>query len=562
MDNLPAQSPLLGVTIGNYRVASKIGEGGMGIVYLAEHPLIGKKVAIKVLHDDLTGSREAVRRFFTEAKSVNDIGHPNIVDILDYGAGSLETGEGFIYLTMEYLSGESLLSLLAREGPLLPDRATRIVLQAADALSASHQKGIVHRDLKPDNIFLVPRGREKEIVKLLDFGIAKLLGADFGDGTRTRTGVVLGTPGYMSPEQCAGRKDIDHRSDIYSLGVVLYQMLTGRVPYEGEDYGEVLVKQMTMPLSRPSHESPGVPLFLESVVLKSLERRREDRFQTMEKFAAALRGQGEAVSTVPPALPRAPSGPAMPELAGMPTARNTEAHGPISGAAMRLESAMLERRRWTMTSFRESVVNHPLLRKHAAELVWGIYDAQNRLSLEFHVMENGRFADRGDTVVVLKSDVQIGLPHPMELAAANLQEWEDLLSSYGITQPFAQLRRPMFHPTPDEQGHSILWRVDQVKIATGKVLMLDRHGWQPGPPADGGLIRSYEKNLPGGEHHAVLALEPGYYPAALAKHLEQRLGLVLLEATRGAKSQRAITCGELDRVAFSELVLDLASLKG
>jgi eukaryotic-like serine/threonine-protein kinase len=279
---------IIGQTIGNYLVTQKLGEGGMGSVYLAEHPHIGKKVALKVLHAEFASNQDVVSRFFHEAKAVNDIQHPNIVDIVDYGV--LQHGHGnsdrLVYFIMEYLAGATLSQLIRTESPLPPDRTFSIGLQVADALAASHRCNIVHRDLKPDNIILGQRGRERDFVKLLDFGIAKLTGDQPGS-RRTRTGIVMGTPAYMSPEQCDGRGAVDHRTDIYALGIVLYEMLTGRVPFLGEGYGEVLVQHLTQPPTRPS-QFRMLPPHVEAVVLKALEKRPDMRYPTMEDMMRAL----------------------------------------------------------------------------------------------------------------------------------------------------------------------------------------------------------------------------------------------------------------------------------
>src|SRR2546421_2195250 len=232
---------LIGRRIGNYEIKAKIGEGGMGTVYLGEHPLIGKRVAIKVLLEELVAKQDVVSRFFNEAKAVNDIGHLNIVDVVDFGKTTGERGEEVVYFIMEFLDGDPLATRIRRAG--LPFKDTmHIMSQCCSALAASHAKGIVHRDLKPENIFLCPRGADKNFIKLLDFGIAKLTG-DGGQSHKTRTGLVIGTPAYMSPEQCEGKGLIDLRSDVYSLGVVMYELLTGRVPFPGEGFGEVLVAQ-------------------------------------------------------------------------------------------------------------------------------------------------------------------------------------------------------------------------------------------------------------------------------------------------------------------------------
>ena len=284
----PQQDLLIGQTVGNYLVKQRLGEGGMGAVYLAEHPSIGKKVALKVLHAEFATNQEVVERFFNEAKAVNSIAHPNIVDIVDYGV--IQTGprgsDQLVYFIMEYLSGLTLSQIIRNEAPLPPERALMISLQVADALSASHRAGIVHRDLKPDNIILIQRGRDTDFVKLLDFGIAKLT-TDGRTGSRTRTGLVLGTPAYMSPEQCEGSAKVDHRTDIYALGICLYEMLVGRVPFIGEGYGEILVQHLTQRPVEPSRYRMMSP-HVEQVVLKALEKRPEMRFPSMDEFIRAM----------------------------------------------------------------------------------------------------------------------------------------------------------------------------------------------------------------------------------------------------------------------------------
>jgi serine/threonine-protein kinase len=280
--------PLIGQTVGNYLVTQKLGEGGMGAVYLAEHPTISKKVALKVLHPEFSGNPEVAERFFTEAKAVNAINHPNIVDIVDYGVIQSAGGrERMVYFIMEFLSGTTLADVIRTDSPVTPERSLTIALQVADALAASHRTGIVHRDLKPDNIILVRRGRERDFVKLLDFGIAKLTGTDGVSSHKTQTGLVLGTPAYMSPEQCEGKANVDHRTDVYALGIVLYEMLVGRVPFIGEGYGEILVQHLTTKpaaLSTYRMLSPHV----EAVVMKALEKRPEMRYPTMDEFIRAM----------------------------------------------------------------------------------------------------------------------------------------------------------------------------------------------------------------------------------------------------------------------------------
>ena len=284
----PPVDTLIGKTIGNYLVTQRVGEGGMGAVYLAEHPTIGKKVAIKVLHSEFSTNPDVANRFFNEAKAVNDIGHPNIVDIVDFGLIQSGTGsarEQLVYFIMEYLAGQTLSAVVRSESPLPPARALAIALQVGDALAASHKCGIVHRDLKPDNIILISRHRDRDFVKLLDFGIAKL--TNDAQSNRTRTGIVMGTPAYMSPEQCEGRGSTDHRTDIYALGIVLYEMLTGRVPFIGEAYGDILIQHLTQQPRPPSQYHLLNP-HVEAVVMKALEKRPDLRYPTMDEFIRAM----------------------------------------------------------------------------------------------------------------------------------------------------------------------------------------------------------------------------------------------------------------------------------
>ncbi|HEX4460912.1 MAG TPA: serine/threonine-protein kinase [Polyangia bacterium] len=277
---------LIGKNIGNYLIKAKLGEGGMGTVYLGEHPLIGKRVAVKVLLEELASKEDIVARFFNEAKAVNDIGHANIVDIVDFGKTKNDIGQDVVYFIMEFLDGEALAARLRRTG-LTFKETMHVMEQCCSALTASHAKGIVHRDLKPENIYLCPRGNDKNFIKLLDFGIAKLTG-DGGQSHKTRTGLVIGTPTYMSPEQCEGKGLIDHRSDVYSLGIVMYELLTGVVPFPGEGFGEILVAHLTKQPAPPSTVNPDVSPQLEAIVMHSIEKDRNRRFQNMEEFAAAL----------------------------------------------------------------------------------------------------------------------------------------------------------------------------------------------------------------------------------------------------------------------------------
>jgi serine/threonine-protein kinase len=287
-----AVDPLVGSVLGErYKILRRIGEGGMGIVYEAMHVVIEKHVALKVLREDFSSRPEVVERFRQEAKSASRIGHPNIVDISDFG----ETPDGLSYFVMEMLEGEDLANVLARERTLPPARAVAIALQCCKALGAAHAKGIVHRDMKPENIFLVRRDGEADFVKIVDFGIAKMSDIETAGAPGrklTKTGMIFGTPEYMSPEQAAGKADLDHRVDIYALGVILFEMLTGRVPFVGDTFMGVLTQHMFEPVPDMHEVNPQVqaPGALPLVVRKALAKDPDERYRTMEEFGRALAG--------------------------------------------------------------------------------------------------------------------------------------------------------------------------------------------------------------------------------------------------------------------------------
>jgi eukaryotic-like serine/threonine-protein kinase len=306
----PSQVIPVGTIVGSYRLLEVIGEGGMGRVYLAEHIRLGRKVALKMLRSKYSQNPDAVKRFFTEARAVNRIAHENIVEVTDF----VSEPDGASYYIMEVLTGGSLFDVLHHERVIPLARALEIVVQVANALAAVHEAGIVHRDLKPDNIFLAQRGSRTDLVKLLDFGIAKLVDPEVGISIqRTGVGTLMGTPAYMSPEQ-ASAGPVDYRSDIYSLGVILYELVTGTVPFQGGSYGEILVQHLTQTPRRPStfdHLPHPIPPELERLILHCLSKDVATRPQSMGEVEEKLRAilvslaRGDIVLTAPtwPTMP-------------------------------------------------------------------------------------------------------------------------------------------------------------------------------------------------------------------------------------------------------------------
>jgi HD-like signal output (HDOD) protein len=274
---------MVGQAVGSYVITSTLGEGGMGKVYLARHTLIGRKAAIKILNPEIARDGEAVSRFFTEARLVNDIRHPNIVEVTDFGQFS-----SFYCIVMELLEGETLAARLQRTRTLNEATALRIFRQVTSALGAAHDQGMVHRDVKPENIFLRNHPDYPDFVKVLDFGIAKLLGGNSLVGHHTKTGTVIGTPAYMSPEQCLGESSLDLRSDIYSLGVVLYEALTGQQPFVGDTLGRLIVCHVSETPPAPSTLNPYVSAAMSEVVMRALAKRPKDRYASMKELREAL----------------------------------------------------------------------------------------------------------------------------------------------------------------------------------------------------------------------------------------------------------------------------------
>src|SRR5688572_12658762 len=277
---------------GKYEIKRLLGEGGMGAVYEGENTLIHRRVAIKVLHSGVAALEEAVKRFENEAQAAGRIGSDHIVEVLDLGR--LDSGDR--YMVMEFLKGESLSARIAARGRLSPSEIADIGLQLLEGLSAAHEAGIIHRDLKPDNIFLLTKAKGRaDFVKIFDFGISKfnVLGKDF---SMTRTGSVMGTPYYMSPEQARGAKNLDARLDVYAAGVILYEAATGRVPFDGDTFNELLIKIVTEEPPAVRALVPELDAGLAEIIDRARRKNPDERFASAREFRDALARWSEGSS--------------------------------------------------------------------------------------------------------------------------------------------------------------------------------------------------------------------------------------------------------------------------
>ena len=276
--------PTPGAIVGDrYRIESLLGEGGMGAVFRARHELMDRPVAVKWLRPELAHNEDARDRFLREARNAARIRHPNVVDIYDVGVH-----DGSPFMVMELLEGESFEEVL-RRGTITIPRALRLLVGAMQGVAAAHQRGIVHRDIKPENIFVVRRGRDPEYMsKVLDFGISKVYGDHTPVNSITRTGNTLGTPWYMSFEQMKGAKDVDHRTDIYSFGVLLYRTLTGTLPFDGESFADIAVQVATHRPPSPARLRPELPWSLDRVIMKAMALDRAERHASIDELIEAL----------------------------------------------------------------------------------------------------------------------------------------------------------------------------------------------------------------------------------------------------------------------------------
>jgi serine/threonine protein kinase len=293
----PSYDDYIGKTVdGRYQIEAKLGEGGMGVVYAARHVIIDKRVAMKVLKREAQEEETAAQRFIQEAKSASKIGHANIVDITDFG----QLPDGSAYFVMEFLEGQTLGQVI-HAGPLPSRRVISVAAQIARGLNAAHSKGIIHRDLKPENIFLLERDGHVDVVKIVDFGIAKVQsgGLTGKPGARlTQVGMVLGTPEYMSPEQATG-KETDHRVDEYALGCIMYEMLTGDVPFKGETSAGTLTKHVFDAVVPPSRFRTDLTISpaIEAVTLKAMAKKPDERYPSMKELLEALDAAGAEIDS-------------------------------------------------------------------------------------------------------------------------------------------------------------------------------------------------------------------------------------------------------------------------
>jgi serine/threonine protein kinase len=292
MEPITSETQTGRVLAAKYRLGEIIGHGGMGVVYEAVFLAIHRRVAVKIIHSRHGNEESIKRRLQHEARVAGSIGHDNVCEIIDLG----ETEEGLPFIVMPLLRGQPLSQMIARQ-KLPTASVVDIVSQILSALSAVHAKGIIHRDLKPANVFITSVGDRNNFVKLLDFGISKLT-AEESPSDLTGTGFVLGTPHYMSPEQARGVRNIDSRTDIYAVGVILYEMLTGILPYTGESYNEILYQISTKPFPLPSSRDPSIPRKLEEVILTAMSKDPTDRFDNAEKMRIALTGLQDSVSVL------------------------------------------------------------------------------------------------------------------------------------------------------------------------------------------------------------------------------------------------------------------------
>ncbi len=297
------KDPLIGTMMaGKYEILDVLGDGGMGVVYKAHDSLMDRAVAIKILHAQLVSDSMSVKRFQQESKAASRLRHPHVITTFDFGISP--TGQP--YIVMDFLDGEPLSEVIKRDGNVAVERGIRILSQTCDALDHAHKQGVIHRDLKPSNIVLCKFDGQSDFVRVVDFGVAKLIGGNQEGQRLTQAGEVCGSPVYMSPEQCVGA-DLDRRSDIYSMGIVIYETLTGRLPIVGKTMVDTMTKHISEIPPRFNAVRPDlyIPERLESVVFKALAKDPANRHQSMEELMTDLKcaiprpGRSEILRTLP-----------------------------------------------------------------------------------------------------------------------------------------------------------------------------------------------------------------------------------------------------------------------
>jgi serine/threonine-protein kinase len=350
VDAAAASDSLIGRTLsGRYLVRQRIGQGGMGVVYEADHVALDKRVALKFLLDKYTEDREVLARFHQEARTASRIGHENIIDIIDIG----ESEDGRSYIVMEFLEGADLAQILRDSGAMHPTRAVGIIKQVLRGLAAAHAKGIIHRDMKPENVFVTSRGDNPDFIKIMDFGISKIIDAHDSKVRLTETGAVVGTPIYMAPEQARAEQTVDQRVDVYAAGVMFYEMLCGRPPFMAANYLELVTQHLFDPPPPMRVFRPGLPEVLEAVTMRALAKEPAARWANATELSKAIPdaisfagGSWDALSTISGtapdiALPRAAAYAAPTTTPDKPVKRRSLAPYVVIGAAVLAAGAMV-----------------------------------------------------------------------------------------------------------------------------------------------------------------------------------------------------------------------------
>lgn len=496
---------MLGERVGQYQVTGKLGEGGMGAVYLAQHTLIGRPAAIKVLKAEFTHRPEVVERFFNEARAASAIRHPGIVEIYDFGYHVDDSA----YIVMEHLEGESLEARLRRLRRIPVDRALNLVRQVASGLAAAHDQEIIHRDLKPDNIFVVadPDIPGGERTKILDFGIAKLASQGRPGSYKTSTGTVMGTPAYMAPEQCKGAGRVDRRADLYALGCILFEMLCGRPPFEAEGGGEVMAQHIYAAPPSPLAFDPTIPAAVDALIQRLLAKEADQRHQSAREVIAAIDAIAERPSRVGGGVAPAPigsnAGPAA--SSGTPAEPKTT----LGGAARSIQRARASRSRATFVA--------PLL---AAVVLAAA-------AIIFAVTRGGDDADRGDRgdgAPIAAGDPSIGADSGGETEARRAAP-ADSEASAGLDAGETATREP----TAAGSSASVVISIDSTP--RGADVYKQPLGLRVGPTP-------YRIEQPAAEGELVYVLKKaGYHTKEIALAADQNaeINVVLERRTKAAK---------------------------